>query len=296
MPTIHALSLLCLTSLSTLAQRQEIPLWPNGMPEPTVQSAEPERADRSSPGPEGFSLRKNVSKVRLIVFTPAEDRRTGAACVVVPGGGFGILADEHEGSEACEWLSYLGITAFLLEHRCPTNAHAEPNVGPVQDCQAAVALIRERAAEWKLDPAKIGALGFSAGGQVALVAANNPSRVQAGLKASHKPDFLLLLYPWRIYDEARKDLRADIVIDAKMPLFIAQAADDKSSLPQGSTLLYLKTLQERRPDQTTKPPELHLYSQGGHGFGMRPDKGGAPCPTDWPKRAADWLRGLGYGR
>lgn len=258
-------------------------LWPKGMPAPVVPADPPEKAEKNAAG---FGLRTNISRVRLVVFRPPDGvKATGAGCIVVPGGGFGRLADEHEGSEACEWLAKSGMTAFLLLHRTPTTMHTEPNAGPVQDLQQAVLTVRQRAGEWALDPGKIGVLGFSAGGQVTLVAATNDTKFdrEPGTP-SHKPDFLLLLYAWRIYDAERRALRADIHPEAGLPpTFIAQMADDTASLPQGSTLLYL-ALVERKV-----PAELHLYEKGGHGFGMR-SRPGATGPTDWTHRAADWLR------
>jgi acetyl esterase/lipase len=155
-----------------------------------------------------------------------------------------------------------------------------------------VQLVRERAAEWQLDPHKIGLLGFSAGGQVASRATANAWQGPAELasKGSHKPDFLLLIYPWRIYEDKAKSLKADLKVDKSFPpTFLAQCGDDKGSLPQGSTLLYLE-LSNRQI-----PAELHIYERGGHGFGMqaRPNATG---PSDWPLRAADWLRLRGLAR
>jgi acetyl esterase/lipase len=269
------------------AEPPAIELWPDGMPEPKVQTEMPEKVEK---GKDGISRRSFVSKPRLLVFEAPAQSRTGAAAIVVPGGGFGILADEHEGSDACKWLNRLGITSFLLVHRCPTNKHDEANAGPVQDAQKAIMLVREQAEKWKIDPKKIGVLGFSAGGQVAAVAATNDPRFPAEkAKVSHKPDFLLLIYPWRIYDEKTKGLRADLKPDNGLPpTFLAQCGDDKGSLPQGSTLLFLELINRK------VPAELHVYEKGGHGFGMNP-RPNANGPSDWPKRAAEWLalRGLG---
>lgn len=279
------LVVLATATVGFAADRPTIELWPDEMPGPSVVATGPEKVETGG----GIARRSNVTKPRLVVFEAPPDRRTGAAAIVIPGGGFGVLADEHEGSEACEWFNKLGITAFLLRHRCPTNNHPEPNAGPVLDAQRAVQLVRGEAAKWKLDPKKIGVLGFSAGGQVAVVAATNkPKFPRDEAAASHKPDFLVLAYPWRIYDEKTKGLRADLHLEAGLPpTFIAQCADDTGSLPQGSTILYLELL------NCKVPAELHIYATGGHGFGMRP-KPNATGPTDWANRAADWLhlRGL----
>ncbi len=284
------LSVLAFLGVTAAADdRPTVVLWPDGMPEPRVDASAPERVEKNAAG---FELRFNISNPRLVVFAAPKDQRTGAAAIVVPGGGFGRLADEHEGSEACAWLNTLGITSFLLDHRCPTNQHPEPNVGPAQDTQRAVQIVRQRAAEWQLDPNKIGVLGFSAGGQVALVAAtNSPSFVQKNaVTPSHKPDFLVLAYPYRIFDDKANAIRVDIKLEAGLPpTFISQCADDTASLPQGSMLLFLDLITRKTP------AELHVYQRGGHGYGMRP-RPNATGPTDWPLRAADWLRQHGWAK
>jgi acetyl esterase/lipase len=265
------------------AAPREILLWPRGMPEPVIPADPAETVEK---GADGVQRRTNVSQPRLMIYEPpAGVERTGAAAIVVPGGGFGVLADEHEGSDAAVWLARHGIVAFQLVHRAPTNRHPVPNVGPAQDLQKAVIEVRRHAAEFQVDPKKVGVLGFSAGGQVTLVAATNellfPSEAIA---KSHRPDFLLLLYAYQIYDPQTKGLRADIRLDGGLPpTFIAQMGDDRGSLPQGSTLLYLELINR------DIPAELHIYEKGGHGFGMR-SREGATGPSDWQHRAIDWLR------
>jgi acetyl esterase/lipase len=274
-------------STAAAATPPEIVLWPNGMPEPVVAVDPPEKSER---GKDGIVRRTNVSQPRLFVYEPpAGVKRTGAAVIVVPGGGFGVLADEHEGSEAAEWLAKNGLVAFQLAHRTPTNKHAAPHAGPVQDLQKAVIEVRRHAAEHQVDPKKVGVLGFSAGGQVTLIAATNERKFPGeAATESHKPDFLLVIYPYQIYDTASKALRADIHVDAGLPpTFIAQMGDDGGSLAQGSTLLYLDLVNRKIP------AEIHIYERGGHGFGMRA-RPGAFGPTDWQLRAVDWLTLHGY--
>jgi len=279
-------------STTALAAPPEIVLWPNGMPEPVVPADPPEKSER---GKDGIVRRTNVSQPRLFVYEPpAGVKRTGAAAIVVPGGGFGVLADEHEGSEAAEWLAKNGIVGFLLAHRTPTNQHKAPYAGPVQDLQKAVIEVRRHAAEYQVDPKQVGVLGFSAGGQVTLIAATNERQFapaaagKSDAAESHKPDFILVIYPYQIYDPATKALRAEIHADAGLPpTFIAQMGDDAGSLAQGSTLLYLELVNRK------VPAELHIYEKGGHGFGMRP-RPGATGPTDWQLRAIDWLKLHGY--
>ncbi len=272
-------------TMANAQERQEVLLWPAGMPEPKVSTDPPEKLEKA--GKDGITRRFNVSKPRLVVYEAPAKLRTGAAAIVVPGGGLGILADEHEGSEACQWLNTLGITSFLLLHRCPTNKQTDPYLGPTQDAQMAVRVVREKAKTWNLDDKKIGVLAFSAGGQVALTAATNSVKFPDNhneLPPSHKPDFLLVSYPYQIYDAKAKTLKSTIRVDQGLcPTFISQCADDAGSLAQGSTLLFLELVNRKIP------AELHIYEKGGHGYGLRA-RPNATGPTDWTSRAADWLR------
>jgi acetyl esterase/lipase len=282
-------SLLVIAAFPAVAAEPEIELWPAGMPEPKVQADKPEE---TTTGADGITRRSNIVKPRLVIYEAPEAIRTGAAALVVPGGGFGILADGHEGADACKWLNQLGITGILVLHRCPTKTHQEPNLGPAQDTQRGMQLVREQAEKLKIDPKQIGLFGYSAGGQVALVAATNDLLFPKDehVTASHKPDFLVLSYAWGIYDKATKQLRADIHPEYGLPpTFIAQCADDTGSLGQGSTLLFLDCLNRK------VPAELHVYEKGGHGYGMRKNPN-APGPSNWADRAADWLTLHGIGK
>lgn len=284
MATRAFLSLL-LSCAAASASAAEIILWPEGVPEPRVPAEPAERVETA--GKDGIARRSNVSNPRLVVYDiPQTDpAKLRDAVIVVPGGGFGILADEHEGSDACKWFNDRGLVSFLCLHRAPTRGMPAPNAGPVLDVQKAVYEVRRRAAEYKLDPTKIALLGFSAGGQAALVAAANPPRFErADTSVSCRPDAVMLLYPWQILAADGKSLRNDLTIDATTPpMFIAQAADDAGSVPQGSLALFATLLEAK------VPAEIHIYTGGGHGFGMRP-RDNAPGTSDWPNRALDWLR------
>jgi acetyl esterase/lipase len=240
---------------------------------------------------DGIARRSHVSNPRLVVYDlpRSESAARRAAVLVVPGGGFGILADEHEGSDACRWLNEQGYVSFLVRHRVPTNMMPEPNAAPVQDVQRSVQEVRRRADEFAVDPARVAVLGFSAGGQVALVAATKPvSFPGADARVSARPDALLLLYPWRIVGAGGTGLRHDVAVDAHAPpTFIAQCGDDTGSIPEGSAHLYLELVRAK------VPAEIHIYEKGGHGYGLKTGNT-IPGTLDWKARAVDWLRGRGW--
>lgn len=287
-PVILALAyLVWVASLAVANDSREIVLWPQGVPEPCVPADPPESVTKKA---DGIQRRANVSNPRLVVYDiprhdPAKPR---SAVLVVPGGGFGVLADEHEGSDACRWLNEQGFVSFLVLHRVPTGKMPKPNAAPVQDVQKAVQEVRRRAAEWQIDPAKIAVLGFSAGGQATLVAATNPPAFPHADAVSCKPDAVLLLYAWRIVGEGNTGLRSDVTIDGSAPpMFIAQCGDDPGSLPQGSANLYLELLKSK------VPAEIHIYEKGGHGFGLTAGNS-LPGQVDWKARAIEWLHGRGW--
>lgn len=274
---------LLLTSIAVADDSSEIVLWPDGVPEPVVRI---EPAETLVKGDDGLTRRFNVSKPRLFVYPPdATASATGAAIIVVPGGGFGRLADEHEGSSVCRWLASHGIVGIELAYRTPANKQPNPVQGPAQDLQKGILEVRIRSTELKIDPERIGVLGFSAGGQTALVAAaSEPSFPTSSDPALLKPNALLLIYPHRIMDPETRKIRADVNLNSSLPpTFILQAVDDTASDPNGSTLLFSELLRRKIP------AELHIYELGGHGFGMKPNPA-TPAARDWSHRVLDWLR------
>lgn len=259
--------------------------------------------DFTTPGPETITEPKptdklpiqrltNVAEPRLEFYLPAAEKKNGVAVIIVPGGGFGILASEHEGSELAVWFRERGFVAAVLQHRCPTNKLPKPWEFPAQDTQRAVSLVRSKTAELEVQSDRIGLFGFSAGGQVALIATtNDEARLYPVAddvdKTSCRPDFLMLCYAWHILaDNSLTELKPEIHITAKTPpTFIAQANDDPGSLAEGSTLAFLALRKAK------VSAELHVYSTGGHGFGLRPNA--TQAPGDWPGRAELWLNARG---
>ena len=250
----------------------------------------PETVTQPKPGENPPILRiTNIAEPRLEIYEPAADKKNGSAVVIVPGGGFGILASGHEGADLAVWFRERGFVAGVLQHRCPTNALPKPWEFPAQDAQRALSLVRAKAAELGVRRDRVGLFGFSAGGQVALIAAtNDEQRLYPAAdeidKASCRPDFLMLCYPWKILaDDSLTELKPEVRINAKTPpTFIAQANDDPGSLAEGSVLAFL-ALRKAKVSS-----ELHIYSTGGHGFGLLAN--GTQAPGDWPGRAELWLK------
>ena len=260
----------------------EILLWPDQHPEPRVSSTPSESLEK---GPDGLTRRFHVSVPRLFVHPPDQHKATGAAVIVAPGGGFARLADEHEGLDVCRWLNSLGIVGIQLAYRTPTHKHQNPVEGPAQDLRQAIVTVRAKAAELNIDPQRIGVIGFSAGGQTALVATAGKQLIPAeDAENACRPNLLLLLYPYQVLNSEGTALRSDIALSGSLPpTFIAQSVDDKSSPPEGSARLMLELA------KLQVPVELHIYETGGHGFGMR-HRTPPPGARDWSDRAAVWLQ------
>ena len=270
-----------------------IELWPGGVPGEAVSL--PPESDLSKPT-DGLVAGKplirlgNVANPTIEVFPAPMENATGAAVLVCPGGGYNILALDLEGTEVCTWLNSIGVTAVLLKYRVPRRANLEKHAAPLQDAQRAMGLIRAHAAEWKIDPQRVGCLGFSAGGHLAAVLSTQapgrsyPTRDAADEKPS-RPDFTVLIYPAYLTVKEKDDaLSPELTVDAQTPAtFIAQSQDD--SVRVESSLFYYLALKNAKV-----PAELHLYPTGGHGYGLRPSE---HLVTTWPARAAEWMRARG---
>ena len=271
-----------------------LPLWPNAAP--GEKGNLPAEADTTKPG-EGFVAGQrvmrigNVSQPTITIFSPPKDRANGAAVLVCPGGGYNILAWDLEGTEICAWLNSIGVTGVLLKYRVPKREGLEKHTAALHDAQRALGLVRSRATGLGLDPQRIGVLGFSAGGHLAAaLSANYEQRTYVPLddtdKASCRPDFTVLIYPayLTLKDDGDK-LAPEIKVTAQTPpAFVVMAADD--SVRVENALFYALALKN-----ANVPCELHVYPDGGHGYGLRPT---GHAVTTWPARAAEWMekRGL----
>ena len=273
---------------TAMAQNNPILLFPKGAPGETTKLIEKADADGGKTGGETVLRITNVSEPTITVYSAPDEVATGAAVVVCQGGGYNILAYDLEGEEVCEWLNNLGVTAVLLKYRVPRREGRAKHEAPLQDVQRAIGYVRTHAEEMNLDPQRIGVMGFSAGGHLSAMASNNFDKrtypaVDAADKASCRPDFCLLVYPAYL-DGENFQLAPEVKVSSTTPpTMMIQAEDDKSYI--NSSLFYYYALKE-----AGVPAWMHLYSKGGHGYGLR-DTGAAV--NEWPDRAEDWFREIG---
>lgn len=286
--SLMTLALLILCQAADAAEPAVITLWPERPPGETADPG-PETVQPNKPGENPPVTRlTNVSQPTLTVFLPPPELRTGTSIVICPGGGFRILAWNKEGLEVAEWFNSIGVTAFVLKYRTPTGDRKESWLAPAQDAQRAIRVVRGRAAEWGLSPDRIGLLGFSAGGSAAANAAiKSESKLYDGTdkldQISCRPDFVTLVYPAYLVN-AQGELKPDLVVSRETPpMFLAHAFNDGVTC-ENSLQLFLAL------KKAGVASDLHIYSAGGHGFGLRASD---QVASTWPKRCEDWLRSRG---
>jgi endo-1,4-beta-xylanase len=272
-----AVLLLLLAARSLAADLNPIiPLWPNGAP-----------GSRSNASPESVRLNEagehivsNVHVPSITVYLPSPGKATGASVIVVPGGGHRELWMDHEGYRVAEYLAHHGIAAFVLKYRLAREKGSTYTVEgeSLSDVQRAIRLVRSRAADWRLDPARVGVMGFSAGGELAALAGTRYDDGAAGssdpvAKQSSRPSFQALLYP---------AIPTGLTYSPQTPrAFLLGGAQDQAAISQGLAELYLAM---RRAGAQA---ELHIYDGVGHGFGLRANNRGPVA--EWPQRFLEWL-------
>ena len=233
---------------------------------------------------------ENVS-VPTIAFYPASaEQNTGAAVVICPGGGYYILAMDLEGTEIAKWLNSIGVNAVVLKYRVPARKGLPRYLPPLQDAQRAMSLVRSRAGEWKLDPHRIGMLGFSAGGNLTAVASTNYQKRAYEMideidKVDCRPDFGVLIYPAWLVKEKTDELASEIPVTKQTPpMFILQTSDDPINA-DSSVFMYVAL------KRAGVEAELHIFEKGGHGYGLRPSDNPV---SHWPDLCAAWMKGRGF--
>ena len=273
---------------SIMAQDKPIQLFPKGAPGEQTKLIEKALPEGGKVGGASVLRLSGVSDPTITIYPASDEVATGAAMFVCPGGGYEILAYDLEGDEICQWLNEIGVTAVLLKYRVPRRTGLEKHTAPLQDVQRAISLVRSKAEELNLDPQRIGVMGFSAGAHLAAMASTSYDKrtypeVDAADKVSCKPDFCLLVYPAYL-DGPNFTIAPELKVTAQTPpTMLVQTEDDKSYI--NSSLFYYYALKE-----AGVPATMHLYSKGGHGYGLR-DTGNAV--NEWPYRAEEWFMELG---
>ena len=284
--------------------QKEFPLYGNDNIPNSKPVADREKVDSGKQGRTNLSL---VSRPTLTVFLPPKAKANGTAVIVCPGGGYTHLAMGHEGFEVAHRLNEMGVAAFVLKYRLPSDeTMIDKEIGPLQDAQQAILLVRQRAGEWGIDPGHIGILGFSAGGHLASTAGTHFERAVIDNPAhiSLRPDFMILLYPVISFadsighrgsrdnligkhpdpDKIREYSNEWQVTERTPPAFLVQAEDDRT-VPVVNSLYFYEALQRKGV-----PAELHIYPKGGHGFGLH----NLTTKDQWIERLENWMAANGW--
>jgi acetyl esterase/lipase len=283
------------------AQTDSIPLWPESPP-----FSKPNDLVEKTWTTNVMRV-ENVTEPKLYPFLPPADQRNGSSVVICPGGGYRILAIDHEGYAIARWFNERGIAAFVLKYRLPNDeAMDEKAIIPLLDAQQAIRMVRKNAGEWGLDPQKVGIMGFSAGGHLASTVGTHFHEPVGPIEdtTSVRPDFMILGYPvvsmleTTTHGGSRKALLGSDpplglvrrfsnelqVTSQTPPTFIVHSTDDKA-VPVENSLQFYQALVDH-----SVPAEMHLYESGGHGYGMAESD---EALSSWMDRLSDWLKGHG---
>ncbi len=275
------------------AHPASIPLWPAGAPGSEARQGEPEEVSWRQEPDIVFPVVSNIHNPSLTPYLPAKEKATGCAVIIAPGGGHMQHTIDREGYDLAKWFAERGIAAFVLKYRLARDGSTpagtpQPykiDVDAVADGQRAVRLIRAHAAEWNVKPERVGILGFSAGGEVALLTATRPGAGQPAAadaveRQSARPDFFAPIYSGGLQ-------RTDLVLskESTPPAFLSCAYDDRMPEQMVNFFVALR--------KAGVPAELHIYNSGGHGYGVRADRPDLPIST-WHHRFAEWLGDRGF--
>jgi acetyl esterase/lipase len=286
-----------------MAQSTQVLLWPEGQ----VPLYLPSDVEEKHVTTDGILRISGVTVPSMSVYLPPADRATGAAVLICPGGGYTILAASHEGSELAEWFVARGIAAFVLKYRLPNDkAMQTPHKVPLMDAMQAMKLIRQNAASYRIDPSKIGVMGFSAGGHLASTLSTHYHLADPQAAEASKPNFAILLYPVITFASqyahggsrdkllGKEKENSDLIIyysneyqvsEKTPPTLLVHAGDDKA-VPVENSMDYYLALKRHNVEA-----ELHVYPKGGHGFSMR--TAGKGSVEQWPSAMEMWLKSRG---
>jgi acetyl esterase/lipase len=289
--------------ISVNAQDKVLKVWPNKIPGSIENANYKEKSDTAA---NGMVTLSKVTDPTISVYFPHDVKATGAAVVICPGGGYVHLAYTKEGINIAHWLNSLGVTGVVLKYRLPSDEiMKDKTIGPLQDAQEAMRIVRRNAKEWGLDPNKIGLIGFSAGGSLASTLCTHYNmKVYDSDSTSARPDFAILGYPVismklvithlgsrenllgkNPSQKTVEEFSNELQVNENTPeTFLFQAEDDHT-VPVENSIDYFLALKKYKI-----PAELHIYEKGGHGFGLGYE---GETNSDWPKACAHWLKQIG---
>jgi acetyl esterase/lipase len=308
MKSIKPVALLLFTTLLTtnsFSQNPVLKVWPKGVPGSIRNDTYSEKVTESNGIPSRY---EKVTDPSLTVFLPPADKATGTAVIICPGGGYGGLAFDHEGYAIARWLNDNGIAGIILKYRLPSDLiMKDKSAGPLQDAQEALRIIRRNNEHWKIDPHKIGVIGFSAGGHLASTLSTHFAEkvYENSDTTSARPDFSLLIYPVISFDASfthmgsRKNLIGDNpskeatdhfsnelqITDKTPPAFLVHSSDDKA-VPVKNSIVYYESLIKNKITA-----EMHIFQKGGHGYGLSVDNG---TQASWPDLCIRWMKANGF--
>jgi acetyl esterase/lipase len=293
--------LISLLTVNGFSQPLTLKLWPDGIP---GSKTDPSYVEKIIVTDGRITRCEKVVIPDLTVFLPSSEKANGAAVLICPGGGYGVLAFDHEGNAIAKWLNDNGIAGIILKYRLPSDqTMIDKSIGPLQDAQEAIRVIRRNAVSWKINPDKVGVIGFSAGGHLASTLSTHYAEKVYNVKdnISARPNFSLLIYPVVSFDtvithrgsrnnliglkpgeEQVRRFSNELQITADTPpAFLVHSADDKA-VPAMNSIGYFKGLQKYNI-----PAELHIFQKGGHGYGLSPNGG---TESSWPDLCIKWMK------
>lgn len=289
-----------LFELNANAQTLIVKLWPDSIPGSISCSNYTEQRDEDG-------CIEKVSSPEMSVYLPSDNKVNNTAILICPGGAYSVVSYENEGIAIAQWLNKQGIAGFVLKYRLPSDKiMKDKSIGPLQDAQMAMRMIRSNAMRWHINPAKVGVMGFSAGGHLAAILSTHyDAKIYNANNFSARPDFTILVYPLISFDSAitHKESRENLIgqnpdnttikyfsadqlvtLDTA-PAFLIHSADDNCVTVKHS-FLYFQALQKNKI-----PAEIHVYQNGGHGYGLAKDKG---TTSTWPSTCLLWLKANGW--